>query len=272
MSSAHATTDTLELHSGAARAVVDVAHGGRLTSFVVAGHELLTGVSNPEMPTSLLSGSYPMAPWAGRVRDGAFDFAGATHQMPRNAGRHAIHGLAHDVAWTEEGPNRISVALGEPWPFGGRLSQEFTLTGAELVTTLTATATQHAMPVVLGFHPWFRNTLDGGSAASLSFQAQHQYRRADDGVPDGTLIDPLPDPWDDCFVIPSRQVAIAWPGVMLLRVRSDHDHFVVYNQRDDSLGVEPQTAAPDAFNSGGATVLEPGDSLTLTMTLQWELL
>jgi len=269
MSTAQAPTATIELQAGQARAVIDPAAGGRLTSLVVAGNELLTGVTDSIVPPSMRHGSFPMAPWAGRLRNGEFHLDERSFSFPANAGPHAIHGLAHDLTWSTTGTNRIGVDLAGVWDLGGQLTQAFELTDSELAITLTAMAISDRLPVTLGFHPWFRRRLGVGGDASLSFDASWQYQRDGDGLPDGTLIGPLASPWDDCFIVPAKQVAIAWPGALVLRVKSDHDHFVVFNERDDSIGVEPQTGPPNAFNLPGAQILEPGEETSITMRLQW---
>lgn len=269
MSTAQAGATNLELEAAGSRAVVDLEHGGRLASLVVAGYELLGGIEAADVPMAMSRGCYPMAPWAGRVRNGRFSFQGNEYQLPINLGAHALHGFGLDAAWASTSATTIELELAPRWPLAGRLTQAFELTGDELIATITATATTHAMPVTLGFHPWFRRYLADGASASLSFDADSQYLRDDDGLPDGTLVSPLPGPWDDCFIVPSRQIAIAWPGALLLRVRSDHDHFVVYDERAEALCVEPQTGPPDAYNLPGCQVLEPGQSTSLTMRLQW---
>src|SRR5262245_23842174 len=38
-------------------------------------------------------GSYPMVPWAGRIRRGRFRFDDREYQLPPNLGAHAIHGV-----------------------------------------------------------------------------------------------------------------------------------------------------------------------------------
>ena len=40
-----------------------------------------------------------MVPFAGRIRDGRFTFAGRVHQLPRNLPPHAIHGTVFDRPW-----------------------------------------------------------------------------------------------------------------------------------------------------------------------------
>ena len=68
----------LVLTAGDARLTVDPAVGGRMTSLVVGGHELLV----TEGYGPIRWGCYPMAPFAGRIRDGRFGFRGRTVQLP----------------------------------------------------------------------------------------------------------------------------------------------------------------------------------------------
>ena len=50
---------------------------------------------------------------------------------------------------------------------------------------------------------------------------------------------------------------LTWPGVLELDVRSTAPFWVVFDERDDALCVEPQTAPPDAFNLAWAAGVEP---------------
>ena len=58
----------LRLVAPGVEAVVDLEAGGRLASFVVDGRELLV----TEGPGPIAWGSFPMVPYAGRVRNGWF--------------------------------------------------------------------------------------------------------------------------------------------------------------------------------------------------------
>src|SRR5207342_2659303 len=68
----------IDLASGDASLTVDVERGGRLRSLRIAGEELLV---QPDDPTdrSIRWGSFPMAPWAGRLRDAILDWEGERH-------------------------------------------------------------------------------------------------------------------------------------------------------------------------------------------------
>ena len=75
------TADPIVLESTTARLTIDPAAGGRLASLVVAGSELLV----TEGMGPIMWGCYPMAPFAGRIRDGRFTFDGREHTLPREA-------------------------------------------------------------------------------------------------------------------------------------------------------------------------------------------
>lgn len=69
----------LVLEAADARLVVRTAAGGRLGSVTVGNRELLVTSS---ADGTFSWGSYPMTPWAGRVRHGRFAFAGREHTLP----------------------------------------------------------------------------------------------------------------------------------------------------------------------------------------------
>ena len=132
-----------------------------------------------------------------------------------------------------------------------------------------------AMPVTLGWHPWFvRRLVEPGGAASapveLGLEPGAMYERGPDGLPTGRTIPPGPPPWDDCFLGMRADPTLTWPDVLSLTVTSSLDHWVVYTERPGEVCVEPQSGPPDAVNIGGATVMEPGDSLTAWMTWRWQ--
>lgn len=259
----------LVIDAGEARLTVSPSEGGRMRSLVVGGIELL--VTNGAGPMAW--GCYPMAPWAGRIRDGRFAFRGREVRMPRNLPPHAIHGTAFDRAWSVDGPTTLSIDLGLDWPFAGRLTQAFTLGDASLTTTLRLDA-DAAMPAVLGWHPWFRRRLDLGSGTSsrpadLSFDAGRMYVRDADGITTAATMVPGPRPWDDCFTDVAGPPSLTWPGVMWLEIASSCDHWVIFDEREHAICIEPQTGPPD-FPTIRPTAVEAGASLEAAMTWRWK--
>ncbi len=85
------------LSSQRARALVNPDDGGRLVSLVLDGIELLGSAEVADgLPVGWFQGSFPMAPYAGRTKNGRFRFDGATYTVPSNAGPHAGHGLVFE--------------------------------------------------------------------------------------------------------------------------------------------------------------------------------
>ncbi len=59
------------------------------------GRELLVTEAIGPMAT----GSFPMAPYAGRIRDARFAFRGQSYDLPATMPPHAIHGTVYDRPW-----------------------------------------------------------------------------------------------------------------------------------------------------------------------------
>lgn len=269
---AGSTRDELVMVAGDARLVVRPAHGGRIGSLVVGGHELLV---NQHQDNPMQWGSYPMAPWAGRVRNGRFAFAGREHQLPLGMPPHAIHGVVYDRPWSVDDATTISIELDERWPFRGRVVQRFALDEGGLEVSMTLDADE-PMPVVMGWHPWFRRVLGAGDGpVALRFIAGEMLARDADGMPTGDRVPPTSAPWDDAFTGVREAPLLVWPDRVRLELSSSCDWWVVYSMPEDAVCVEPQSGPPDAVNLGshgcglGPRVVAPGEPLTHTMRWRW---
>ena len=256
----------MDLRAGDVAVAVDPARGGRVASLRVGGHELV--VAEREAGDPKLWGCYPMVPWAGRVREGRFAFRGTTHELPLDAPPHAIHGVGYRTPWQETGPSSLRLDLDGHWPFGGTATQDVVLTPTSLTVTMTVTAAEQAMPVVMGWHPCFRRRLDTGEAAQLTVPATSMWERDASGIPTGQQV-PVPvGPWDDAFDGLRDDPRITWPGAVEVTLRSGCSVWVVYDQDPRLVCVEPQTDVPDAFNRDPA-VVEPGRSLRARLEIGW---
>lgn len=265
----------LHLDAPGAHAVVDLAHGGRLASMVVGGRELLVTDGVGRMGW----GSFPMAPFAGRVRDGRFTFRGTHHQLLIHLPPHAIHGTVLDQSWHRLDEHSIATGLGPDWPFAGRAIQRFDLREGQFDFRLEIHADE-PMPASIGWHPWFRRRLAAAGDDSvadrdsstppveLDFAAGSMYVRDAAGITTSDRISPTPGPWDDCFTDLRRPPVLRWPGVLELTIDSDCRDWVVYTVPTEALCVEPQTAPPDALNLGPA-IVEPGRPLVAEMRWTW---
>lgn len=261
----------LVLEAADARLEVSPVDGGRISSLVVHGSELLV----TEGASSVMWGSFPMVPFAGRIRHGRFRFDDRDVQLAINFGPDAIHGTVFERPWQVDDPTTLSIDLGPGWPFAGRVVQGFALTDDALEVTLRLEADE-PMPAALGWHPWFRRRLTSGpgrpappsAPVEIHLDAAWMYLRDADDIPTGELVVPPAGPWDDCFTGLRSTPRLTWPGVLELEVSSSCDHLVVYDQPRDAVCVEPQTAPPDFVNIAPSTTI-PGVPLVATMTWRW---
>lgn len=211
-------------------------------------------------------GCYPMVPWAGRVRHGRFESEGHRHRLPLNLGDHAIHGVGFAMPWRLEmlGEDAAELSLALPqdryWPFGGSAMQRIEVGERHIRLTLSATAGERAMPVTIGWHPWFRKP------DRLDFQPRMIYPRDADGIATRPLEAPTAGPWDDCF-INDRPVTVERGG-QRIRMTSDCMHWVVFDAAPHATCVEPQSGPPDAFNLE-PMLLAPRTSVEAWFLLEW---
>lgn len=254
------------LEAGPARVEIAPEDGGRIAALEVGDVSLLV----PRGDDAMRWGSYPMAPWAGRVRDGRFDFEGRTFELPRNMPPHAIHGTTFTRAWTDEGGGRMSIDLGPDWPFAGRAVQRITLAPDHLEMRLEVHSDDVPFPASLGWHPWFRRDLGSGKPLDLAFEAASMYERDPFHLPSGRLVAPSPRPWDDCFTGVETPPLLCWDGVLTLAFSASTDHWVVYDEPAHAICVEPMTGPPNALNLA-PRIVTPESPLVATARLAWTL-
>jgi aldose 1-epimerase len=247
------------LASGPAALVLDPEAGGRIASLTVLGRELLVTGTNDDHPMTW--GSFPMVPWAGRVRHGVFSFDERVYELELNLPPHAIHGTGFCRPWSVAGDGSLTLDLVEGWPFGGTARQRFELHHDHLVCVLEVEATDQPMPAQVGWHPWFVKP------ERLGFEATAMYVLDDEGMPTGELGEPSAGPWDDCFTGVHQPVVLDY-GELTIEVSSSCDHWVVYDQPEQATCVEPQSGPPDGFTLRPA-ILGPGEVLRHSMTIGW---
>ncbi|MFR9724467.1 aldose 1-epimerase [Streptomyces sp. MS19] len=256
------------LRAGDTELTVRPDQGARLSSLRIAGTEVLRQGDR--------YGSFVMAPWCGRTRDGRFTDGGTVHQLPRDAGPHAIHGTVRRRAWrtvrADAGSAAFLCDLTDPWPWPGRVTQlvELAPDGGGLTLTLGVETLGDSFPAQAGWHPWFLRALaPGGRDVEIGFDAAWQEERGEDHLPTGRRIAPEPGPWDDCFGMPDGvDVTLTWPELLELKVASRAPWAVVYDEMAEAVCVEPQSGPPDGLNSAPrrVTELEP---LEISTTWTW---
>ena len=239
--------------------------GGRIAQIARAGVDWLVGYSD-DNAAMIAWGSYPMLPWAGRIRHGRFAFQEKKYQLPLNLEEHAIHGVGFAMPWSVQARSKNYVELSlqlpedERWPFGGTARQRIEVTENTVRMHLSVTAHERVMPAVIGWHPWFRKP------DRLDFQPSAFYPRDAEGIAVRPLAEPPPGPWDDCF-INTKAVLLHRDG-QHLRLTSDCTHWVIYDAPPHATCIEPQSDPPDAFNLEPVAIA-PGNSLAAWFLLEW---
>jgi aldose 1-epimerase len=263
----------VELKSGKATVAVDPEGGGRLDRLQVGDVDLLLTRADDNSGEGRF-GSFVMAPWAGRTRHGRFTFSGREHDLPQNAGDHAIHGTVRDRPWAVEGAGKhrvhMSCDLGPHWPFAGWVEQRLVLHEDRLELELSVHARDDAMPASAGWHPWWRRTLPNGAKGELEVHAGAMYRRDEEGIAVPELLrPPPPGPWDDCFTELEVPVALHWGDTVTVTIETDCPDLVVFDELDEAICIEPQTGPPDALNND-PFVVEPDRPLRATTNWRWQ--
>jgi aldose 1-epimerase len=277
----------IELAAGDARLGVDVERGGRLSSLRLGDRELLVGPPDAT-DRSIDWGSFLMAPWVGRLEGGAFEFGGRRYVMPPTLGRHAIHGVVYDRAWTATTVDRqvaeLSCDLGEAgWPFGGVVRQRFRLEPGRLHIEAEIEA-ERAMPAALGWHPWFRREAPGPRLRVAADEVLETRGLIPTGrrIPVRGMTDLRPGSLiagrrvDHCYVDPRSPAVATWPDLELRIAFAPPINSVVVYTPPHAFCVEPQTAWPNALAGGvadaartGLTILDAGGTLRASMRIDW---
>jgi aldose 1-epimerase len=291
-----------EIASGKQRAwIVEV--GGGLRAYSVHGRELLDGYAADEMCSS--ARGQCLVPWPNRIRDGSYEFGGVLQQLPLTEPEqhNAIHGLARWANWTiaEQAGDSVRMEyLLHPqpgYPHALQLSVEYRLDVGGLTVRTTATNVgASACPYGAGAHPYL--TVGTPTVDSIVLQAPGRTRLASDerGIPtgaepvDGSEYDfKRPRPigkvkLDTAFTDLERdddgraRVHLASPdgdaaATFWLDERFRYlmlftgDPLPDVNRR--SLGIEPMTCSPNAFQSGdGLVTLEADESLSASWGIE----
>lgn len=253
--------------------VVDLDAGARATEWIVAGHELLGRYG--EHPVE--HGMYPMAPWAGRIRDNTVEWNGHRHDLPVTRDTWALHGTALGQAaavldWSSEPDDARLVARIEDhpgWPWPTAIDIEWQLRPRVLTASITVHALVEPFPAVVGWHPWFRRQLDAGGPLAWGLEATERLVRGEDHLPTGARVpySAADGPFDDAFVVPDGRGSVRWPGLLAIDIASDGGWYVVFDELASFACVEPQSGPPDGLREdSGPAIVFPGSPHTLTTT------
>jgi aldose 1-epimerase len=261
----------ITLSAGNVEVVIDAEHGSRLSSVRFGETELLVQRNSDD---SFSWGCYPMAPWAGRTRNGVFEHQGSSVQLPINSAPHAIHGLVHDAVWqvvnTSPSSATLRVEFDQRWPFAGWVEHHISVDSASVNLQLTVHAYDHdhndnhndkklSMPAQVGWHPWFVRPVQ------LEAEFKTMYVRDSDGIAVTKCVhqqhDLMHGQLDDCFTDTVTAPVLKFENGPTVRLESDCSHWVVYNEPSHAICVEPQSGPPNGLNSE-PLVVSPSQPLT----------
>ena len=267
------------LHNDSQRITFNLDQGGRAVSWQVNGQEVLAHVGSHPVQ----NGMYPMVPWAGRLRDNRVTAQTAARNglsqdadfdPPINFMEWAIHGTVLDRevdSWEllDSEFRASQVIKGTPWE--GQVNFTWRMSDLSLITEIEV-FTPKAMPAVVGWHPYFLKVLWGGAAQWEAPGAQIATRVG--AFADGSLSDwkPGSSTVDDAFFVPNRELTVQWGSVAQLTARNSHPWFVVFEELDYAISIEPQTAPPNALANpigGPAPIARANEPVRMTTDWVW---
>ena len=263
-----------------------------------AQYELLSGGDNPHDPTDLPhgEGSFIMAPWVNRIRDGRLVTPDGIHELPMNQPPHAIHGFLRERHWTVKSSTENSIELeitfAEPWPCAGKVEYSLALEGSSLVQTMRLIADENetgSFPGSVGWHPWFNTTL-GSEPVTATADVSSQWELDDTATATGKLsVTGMTERLqvgtqfkvrevDGCFLMNRGGGAVlSWPELTMTMTGSEEiTHFMFYSP-EHALCAEPQTCTVDAAQLAdrghaytGHVIVDRENPLVATTTWSWE--
>jgi aldose 1-epimerase len=264
--------------------------GASITALSWRGRDVLRPAPD-DIDSPLAASSFPLAPYANRINDGAFAFEGRAVLLPATPGfePHALHGVGWRAPWNVLRVHGGTVDLvlaaeaGPEWPWAWTASHRLTLSEDGLEMSLSLTNEDAApMPAGLGLHPYFAVE----PATRLQLSAPRVWLTDAREIPErltaaGELID-----WSEAAAVAEApfvdhayadwngRAALLHDGWRVDMTASRNARWAqVYAPRGEAFAcVEPVTHRPDAHNAppgedSGLTVLEPGGVLTLTACL-----
>lgn len=301
------------IESDELRAEVDTELGGSLTDLSLRGPQgkwfPVLRRAPAEAKNFDEAACYPLAPWSNRIPGGRFVFVGRPHAVEVNwPDGSAIHGEVCRRPWNivHRSPGHALLEATHtgrtsgawPWTYLCGLRYEVD-NGAFIAELSIVNLGTSAMPVGLGFHPYFNRVLwNSEDRAEVTMPNSGRYpsegripvrqpvRDAESrALGGGVALDEI-GPLDDVFVCAPGEEIIRWPasGVRAtLWTSPEFGHRVVYSPPAPGGGylpffsVEPVSHVTDGFNLAskgwkgtGVRVLPPGERLAARWRLTFE--
>ncbi len=274
----------LHLEAGDWKVALQPELGGTIAALTFQGRDVLrptpAGATNP-----LETACFPLVPYANRIADGRFVFAGESYGLPRNMDGqdHPLHGVGWLRGWDVQATDAGAAVLihtheaDANWPWSYRAEQHVSLDESGLHVSLSVqNTTDCAMPAGLGFHPYF----PADAETRLSFDAKSVWLADDAMLPTdraganqladwsrgetvvrSTLIDNAYEGWSKDATIATRNdtITLSGEGTPYLHVFTP-----------PGLGffcAEPVSDMPNALNLADPTILAPDETRTIAMSL-----
>ncbi len=283
---------------GAQWTAAEVNHHGQWHPVVPDCRDEVKNGAGQHDSAPLAAANFHMIPYSNRIRDGKFNFQGKTIQLEGAQG-HAIHGAVRKLPWKvissdsshlmTEFQSTDHSSVNWPWPFVSTIEQR--LSADTVISKMTLTNQgKTAMPAGMGWHPYFVRVVNG-SQPTLTLPTTGVFPDTNgDCLPIGKPVSLPPEldfstarqldpkqPIDHCMSGFAGTAEIHWAeaGIKLTMQASNNcSYLILYNPEMPHFAVEPVTNANDAFNlsnqsiPSGTTTLEPGETLTATMTVK----
>lgn len=272
------------LAAGDWRATLRPELGGAVTALSWRARDVLRptpdGAAYP-----LQTACFPLVPYANRIDRGRFLFEGREIRLTPTPGfePHALHGDGWRRPWRVEVEDRRSATLvlehprGE-WPWRWSARQLIELDDAGLTARLSMTNTDDApMPAGLGLHPYLLTRagdcvrLDAPSVWMGESLIPDRLAAAREIIDWRSGVERVAAPFVDNAYEAWAGMAEVMCGEYTVRLTSDASRLHVYAPMGAQfICLEPTTHRPNAINapvgdSSGLVVLEPGETLSLSM-------
>lgn len=285
------------LAAGGWRAVVTEV-GASLRALSLDGDDVLDGYAASEV--ALDARGQALIPWPNRLADGRYTFAGRDLQLALTepGKRNAIHGLVRFAQWEIVAQEEDCVVLAvrpapQPgYPFALGVSVEYRLDRDEGVTVTTTAENLggEPLPYGAGFHPYVTVGTPLIDEAQLELPAGVRLAADDRGIPSGERLATSATEYDFTTMrtigttrldttfgdLARDEHGRSWVRVSCRRtgrtvslwLDRTHPYLMAFTgdtlpdaaRRRRSLGLEPMTCAPNAFQTkDGLQTIEPGE-------------
>lgn len=282
------------VNSGESATIIPDA-GGILNSLVLSKngkkHELIDGSLTEQDLTSSGKAMYKSSllfPFPNRIKNGLYSFEGKMYQLEPNDKENAIHGLFSDVAFTvtKQEVKKAKVGLELKYSTDGKhpaypfaitltLLYELNKKGLNIWAEVTNNGSKNA-PFGLGWHPYFK-TGSNIDELELWLPSHNLLPTNEQSIPLGKFSEDFmfnsfealgPLELDNGYKLKgeAKQKLIKINDKIKdfeieINLQRGYDYFQIYTPPSrNSIAIEPQTCAADAFNNKlGLLVLKPGE-------------